>query len=105
MGEPRSKTFLINSALSWFDRYHIDGLRVDAVASMLYLDYARKNGEWVPNQYGGNENLGSCGIYQRIKCHGSSGAYPGIFDDSGRIHSMARSISRPTYVGGLGFLV
>jgi 1,4-alpha-glucan branching enzyme len=98
---PEVRTFLLNSALFWLDRYHIDGLRVDAVASMLYLDYGRKEGEWIPNQFGGRENLGAVSLLKELNVlvHRE---FPGAITIAEESTSWP-GVSRPTYTGGLGF--
>ncbi|MEB3356283.1 MAG: 1,4-alpha-glucan branching protein GlgB [Synechococcales bacterium] len=95
------RNFLISNALFWFDKYHIDGIRVDAVASMLYLDYNRKDGEWVPNQFGGHENLEAVDFLRELN-YLIFGYYPGILSIAEESTSWA-NVSRPTYIGGLGF--
>ncbi len=93
--------YLISNALFWLDKYHIDGLRVDAVASMLYLDYSRKPGEWVPNRYGGRENLHAIDFFKRMN-EVAHGRFPGVLTIAEESTAWP-SVSRPTYLGGLGF--
>jgi 1,4-alpha-glucan branching enzyme len=93
--------YLIANALFWFDKYHIDGLRVDAVASVLYLDYSRKPGEWVPNRFGGRENLGAIDFLRRAN-EAVYGEFPGTMTIAEESTSYPK-VSAPIYLGGLGF--
>jgi 1,4-alpha-glucan branching enzyme len=95
------RNFLMANALFWFEKYHIDGIRVDAVASMIYLDYSRKEGEWIPNQFGGRENLGAIDFLKRLNELIFS-YYPGVLSIAEESTAWP-GVSRPIYLGGLGF--
>lgn len=100
-GRSEVRNFLISNALFWLEKYHVDGIRVDAVASMLYLDYNRKEGEWIPNKYGGRENLEAIDFIKELNVITHAG-YPGtivIAEES----TAWFGVSRPTCLGGLGF--
>ncbi len=100
-GRDEIRNFLVANALFWLDKYHIDGLRVDAVASMLYLDYSREEGEWIPNEFGGRENLAAISLLKEFN-ETTHGNYPGVLTIAEESTAWS-GVSHPTFTGGLGF--
>ena len=100
-GRAEVRNFLVANALFWCERYHVDGLRVDAVASMLYLDYSRKAGEWTPNVHGGRENLEAIAFLREMN-ERVYGRFPGVVTIAEESTAFP-GITRPTYLGGIGF--
>jgi 1,4-alpha-glucan branching enzyme len=100
-GRDEVRNYLISNALFWLDRYHIDGLRVDAVASMIYLDYSRGPGQWIPNEYGGRENLRAISFLKEFN-EQTHQQYPGVLTIAEESTAWT-GVSRPTYLGGMGF--